>query len=183
MPAADWTEERTELLRKLWADGLSCSMIAAAIGGFTRNAIIGKVSRLGLGGRRARVTIHRPPRASKPTVPGQRGASAEGRRRLSERMLAYYEGRRAERAVEVAAARVMPEPPTCEPITFMELRPNTCRWPIGDPREPSLRFCGSTETGAGPYCPYHQHLAYVPASQVKRAEVAFSRLASFGGRR
>ena len=46
-----WTDERVELLKKLWADGLSASRIAAELGGITRNAVIGKVHRLGLSGR------------------------------------------------------------------------------------------------------------------------------------
>ena len=47
-----WSEERVELLRKLWEDGLSASRIAAELaGGVTRNAVIGKVHRLGLSGR------------------------------------------------------------------------------------------------------------------------------------
>src|SRR5256886_7440797 len=46
-----WTDERVELLKKLWTDGLSASQIAAELGGITRNAVIGKVHRLGLSGR------------------------------------------------------------------------------------------------------------------------------------
>src|SRR5674476_385108 len=46
-----WTDERVALLTKLWADGLSASQIAAELGGVTRNAVIGKVHRLGLSGR------------------------------------------------------------------------------------------------------------------------------------
>ncbi|MGZ3259711.1 MAG: GcrA family cell cycle regulator, partial [Croceibacterium sp.] len=46
-----WTDERVALLSKLWADGLSASQIAAELGGITRNAVIGKVHRLGLSGR------------------------------------------------------------------------------------------------------------------------------------
>ena len=46
-----WTEERVELLKKLWAEGLSASQIAGRLGGVTRNAVIGKVHRLGLAGR------------------------------------------------------------------------------------------------------------------------------------
>jgi GcrA cell cycle regulator len=48
---ATWTDERVELLKKLWADGLSASQIAGEMGGVTRNAVIGKVHRLGLSGR------------------------------------------------------------------------------------------------------------------------------------
>ena len=46
-----WTDERVELLKKLWAEGLSASQIAGRLGGVTRNAVIGKVHRLGLSGR------------------------------------------------------------------------------------------------------------------------------------
>src|SRR5690606_38717812 len=46
-----WTDERIEQLKKLWSDGLSASQIAAELGGITRNAVIGKVHRLGLSGR------------------------------------------------------------------------------------------------------------------------------------
>ena len=46
-----WTDERVARLAKLWAEGLSASQIAADLGGVTRNAVIGKVHRLGLSGR------------------------------------------------------------------------------------------------------------------------------------
>ena len=49
--AVGWTDERVELLKKLWQDGLSASQIAKQLGGVTRNAVIGKVHRLGLSGR------------------------------------------------------------------------------------------------------------------------------------
>ncbi|MEP4560994.1 MAG: GcrA family cell cycle regulator, partial [Nitratireductor sp.] len=42
----NWTDERVELLKKLWAEGLSASQIAAQLGGVSRNAVIGKVHRL-----------------------------------------------------------------------------------------------------------------------------------------
>ena len=45
-----WTDERVELLKKLWGDGLSASQIAAQLGGVARNAVIGKVHRLSLSG-------------------------------------------------------------------------------------------------------------------------------------
>src|ERR1044072_7176568 len=52
MESMDWTEERVELLKKLWLEGLSASQIAGILGeGVTRNAVIGKVHRLKLSGR------------------------------------------------------------------------------------------------------------------------------------
>src|SRR5215213_8735913 len=60
-----WTDERVELLKKLWADGLSASQIAGELGGITRNAVIGKVHRLGLSGR-AKSPSSAAPRPRKP---------------------------------------------------------------------------------------------------------------------
>lgn len=61
-----WTDERVEILKKLWAEGLSASQIAAQLGGVTRNAVIGKVHRLKLSGRGK--TTSASPRAKKVTT-------------------------------------------------------------------------------------------------------------------
>src|ERR1700742_2839647 len=67
-----WTDERVELLKKLWLDGLSASQIAKQLGGVTRNAVIGKVHRLGLSGRATPSQPQRPifkaPRTPRPAV-------------------------------------------------------------------------------------------------------------------
>ena len=47
----EWTEQRIEMLRRLWGQGQTASQIAVALGGVTRNAVIGKAHRLGLTGR------------------------------------------------------------------------------------------------------------------------------------
>ncbi len=49
--AMSWTDERVELLKRLWGEGQSASQIAKELGGVTRNAVIGKVHRLGLSNR------------------------------------------------------------------------------------------------------------------------------------
>jgi GcrA cell cycle regulator len=46
-----WTDERVETLKKMWGEGQSASQIAKELGGVTRNAVIGKVHRLGLSNR------------------------------------------------------------------------------------------------------------------------------------
>ena len=65
-----WTDERVELLKKLWADGLSASQIAAELGCVTRNAVIGKVHRLGLSGRAKSPSSIGAPRPRKPRSRG-----------------------------------------------------------------------------------------------------------------
>src|ERR1700754_2085357 len=64
-----WTDERVELLKRLWSEGLSASQIAAELGGITRNAVIGKVHRLGLSGRA------KPPSSSVPRPRKARASS------------------------------------------------------------------------------------------------------------
>src|SRR3954467_15102818 len=78
-----WTDERVELLKKLWQDGLSASQIAKQLGGVTRNAVIGKVHRLGLSGRAAPSNPARPAfKAPRPARPVTSAPSAP--RRLAE---------------------------------------------------------------------------------------------------
>src|SRR6201996_8496366 len=78
-----WTDERVELLKKLWQDGLSASQIAKQLGGVTRNAVIGKVHRLGLSGRAAPSkparTTFKAPRPARPV-----SATPSAPRRLAE---------------------------------------------------------------------------------------------------
>jgi GcrA cell cycle regulator len=67
-----WTDERVSTLKKLWQDGLSASQIAKQLGGVTRNAVIGKVHRLGLSGRAA------PSQPSRPVFKAPRPAARRG---------------------------------------------------------------------------------------------------------
>lgn len=46
-----WTDERVDTLKRMWGEGQSASQIAKELGGVTRNAVIGKVHRLGLSNR------------------------------------------------------------------------------------------------------------------------------------
>ena len=118
-----WTDERVELLKKLWADGLSASQIAAELGGITRNAVIGKVHRLGLSGR-AKSPSSSVPRARKPRSSGHMMRIPRASMRGNTALAYDYD--------------VEPEPELIEiPVeqrkTLLELTEKTCRWPIGDP--------------------------------------------------
>ena len=125
-----WTDERVELLKKLWTEGLSASQIAAELGGITRNAVIGKVHRLGLVGPRQ----ERRPRS----VPRQRKPRAHSHMmRIARPGDARQHGARADAVYE---AELEPEPelidniiPIGQRCTILELTESNCRWPIGDP--------------------------------------------------
>lgn len=60
-----WTDERVETLKKMWAEGQSASQIAKTLGGVTRNAVIGKVHRLGLSNRASTAKAADPAPAAK----------------------------------------------------------------------------------------------------------------------
>ncbi|MGA8171276.1 MAG: GcrA family cell cycle regulator [Methylocystis sp.] len=164
-----WTEERVELLRKLWNDGLSAAQVAAELGaGITRNAVIGKIHRLGLAERAKTSNVPRPraPRASRTQageVRAQHGPVVMGNvaLALSPQTVVAVAPRPDEENVVPISARV----------TLMELRESMCRWPLGDPTAAEFRFCGAkSPVGSGPYCCHHSRIAYQPAQDKRRRE-------------
>ena len=152
-----WTDERVELLKKLWADGLSASQIAGELGGITRNAVIGKVHRLGLSGRA---------KAPSSSVPRQRKPRAPSMFRPQRRMM---RGNTALAHMPAYDYDPEPEPEPIENIipigqrcTLLELDSEKCHWPIGDPGQPDFFFCGGKTASSTPYCGYHGRVAYQP---------------------
>jgi GcrA cell cycle regulator len=160
-----WTEERVELLKKLWAEGLSASQIAGRLGGVTRNAVIGKVHRLGLAGRAtsSRSSAPRPRRTHVPRA--NRAPSLMFGTRGNTALKPQYE---AEQDAEPAPL-VELVIPLNERASIMTLKESMCRWPIGDPGEPEFHFCGRKKCGTLPYCEHHARMAYQPV-QARRRE-------------
>jgi GcrA cell cycle regulator len=150
-----WTDERVELLKKLWADGLSASQIAAELGGITRNAVIGKVHRLGLSGR-AKSPSSSAPRQRKPRQSHMLRVSRPAMRGNTALAYAYdYD-------VEAEPAPVENVIPMGQRRTLLELTEETCRWPLGDPATQDFYFCGGKSVAGVPYCSYHCRIAYQP---------------------
>ncbi len=177
----NWTDERVELLRKLWSEGLSASQIAAQIGGVSRNAVIGKVHRLKLSGRGKQTAAQ--PRAKKPVQATQatrpsgsgRTSSVGGASRVSSHTHAVgATALKVDYEVQAIAARVLDfapslTPPVSKALKLVELSEHTCKWPIGDPLAVDFNFCGNESGDAGPYCQFHAKMAYQPASERRRA--------------
>jgi GcrA cell cycle regulator len=162
-----WTDERVELLKKLWSDGLSASRIAAEIGGVTRNAVIGKVHRLGLSGRaKATPPAGQRPRKVRPPAHVLRSVRPQvrGNTALARALPAYALEAEAEAEPEVVE-NVIPLGQRC---SLLQLTAETCRWPIGDPGTPDFFFCGGKPVGDLPYCAYHAHMAYQPLTERRR---------------
>ena len=149
MPAVapTWTIERVERLKSCFEAGFSCREIAADIG-VSRNAVIGKLSRLNLTRERDR------------DPPARKNAGATPRRQYAM----------------LAAAYAGPEtPPEFEPIddarrcSLFELSEARCRWPISTPGAADFCFCGNTPLDGLPYCSGHSRLAYRPGSRPRVA--------------
>lgn len=141
-----WTEERVEELKRLWAEGHSASQIAARMGGVTRNAVIGKVHRLGLSGRAA---------PAKPkTVATEKVSPVEP---VSQPSPLRHVLRDLPPITELGNDR----------MTVSSIGSGQCKWPIGDPASDDFHFCGQAATGGKPYCAYHVQLAFQP-SQTRR---------------
>ena len=147
MPAASaWTDDRVQSLTRLWRDGLSASQIARALaGGVTRNAVIGKVHRLGLSGR------------ARPSAPPLRPKREVRARRTSPR---------ASPAPPLHAPGIHPvePPPDVGAASVLTVRRGQCHWPIGDPRANGFSLCGCAAV-RGAYCAGHAELAYRPLAR------------------
>jgi GcrA cell cycle regulator len=152
MPANEptWTTERIELLKTHFEAGLSCREIANEIG-VSRNAVIGKLSRLNLT-REKKIEIRKDgPRKSRPrSVP-----------RLQYRMLRQLF---AEASVEDDQG-IQSE----QHCSLLELSEERCRWPINSPGEEGFCFCGNRPLNGLPYCAGHSRLAYQPGSRPRAA--------------
>jgi len=166
-----WTDERVEQLRQAWMEGKSASQIASLLGhGLTRNAVIGKVHRLGLAGR-AKSPSAAPAHPRPPQV--QQGGRAHAARVAPQPAARIVRGATALAVQPHAFARAEPQEiesvvlPMSVRVTIVELKEAMCRWPLGDPTSPEFRYCGSP-AHSGPYCPYHGGLAYQPADARRR---------------
>jgi GcrA cell cycle regulator len=156
MPANEptWTDERVERLKAGFAAKLSCREIAADIG-VSRNAVIGKLSRLNLT-RENSGEARRAPR--KDAATGRRPKSVP---RLQYRMLLkMYAGPQA--TIEES----IPSEHCC---SLLELSEQRCRWPISSPGLADFCFCGNTPIEGLPYCAGHTRLAYRPGSRQRVA--------------
>lgn len=147
-----WTDERVELLKKLWQDGLSASQIAAELGGVTRNAVIGKVHRLGLSGR------------GQPTssIKRQRRTHTSNGVRRTRQLVTI--GNLVMKVDAVAEQDYQPRRnvvvPIAKKLSIFALTEHTCKWPIGDPGHDDFHFCGHDSLESLPYCEYHAGVAY-----------------------
>jgi GcrA cell cycle regulator len=148
-----WTDERIELLKSHFAAGLSCREIAGEIG-VSRNAVIGKLSRLNLT-REDSGDARRP--ARKVAAKERRAKTVPG---LQYQMLLTVYGEPAPDDAPIPNGRC---------CSLLELSEQRCRWPISTPGAADFCFCGNTPVEGLPYCAGHTRLAYRPGSRQRVA--------------
>ncbi|MFV0383048.1 GcrA family cell cycle regulator [Paracoccus sp. (in: a-proteobacteria)] len=189
-----WTDERVETLKRMWGEGQSASAIAKELGGVTRNAVIGKVHRLGLSNRseepeQAAATTapaaekkpEKKPAATKPQ-PAAEPVEARAEPAAPEEPATQPAFSPAPRRQIVPAGQPLPPQPSANEISpetlatareiekksrklsLMELTERTCKWPIGDPATDRFWFCGLPSQPGKPYCETHVSVAFQPMS-------------------
>lgn len=188
-----WTDERVETLKKMWGEGQSASQIAKELGGVTRNAVIGKVHRLGLSNRAGGGSSKAAPKEKAPSKPSapkappkpKASTSAPAASKPEKEVLELDENgipiSAARRAIIPAGQPLPPQPSANEispealakvseveksakKIGLMELTEKTCKWPVGDPATDDFWFCGLPVQQGKPYCEAHVGVAFQPMS-------------------
>jgi GcrA cell cycle regulator len=154
-----WTAEAVEDLKKLALEGKSASHISAALGVGSRNAVIGKASRIGIklgGGGRGPGTRKSPvarPQWAKAPYPGHKADHDSGVALVGDPRVKPGEGRVAWTLGEAEVGEM-------RRVRFEEIREFACRWPLGDPRSGEFAYCGLTPAKGQSYCAGHCRMAY-----------------------
>lgn len=180
-----WTDERVVLLKKMWSEGQSASQIARELGGVTRNAVIGKVHRLGMSNRAGMGETNR----ASESHPTQKPEGAKTKQKVQETkpelksasLKNVAETSQPARKQIVPAGRSLPQPSASEVrpealashrevqkqalrLSLMELTEKTCKWPFGDPATNDFWFCGLPVEPGKPYCKPCNEVAFQPAA-------------------
>jgi len=179
-----WTDDRVEVLKKMWGEGQSASQIAKELGGVTRNAVIGKVHRLGLSNRATTTTAAKTeakPKAAakapakpkvepktepaiKPVDPNLPKSTLPARRQIIPAGQPLPPQPSGNEISPEALAKVNEVEKKAKKLSLMELTERTCKWPVGDPATEDFWFCGLEVQPGKPYCEAHVGVAFQPMS-------------------
>jgi GcrA cell cycle regulator len=149
--AVDWTEENLNLLRTLWREGKTAEKIATYIDGATKNAIVGKVNRLGLPQRRVG------------PAPSRRDANFNP-------MFMPNPNRKRKKAAAKAKPQSHLKAFGTPVKSLLDLKPKQCRWPLNDPQDDDFHFCAAEREGSGPYCKEHKACSLQSTAQPHNTE-------------
>ncbi len=159
-----WTDDRVELLTKLWCEGKTAKEIAGVLGeGVTRNAVIGKAHRLKLSGRVSPLQHNKSPKqtaiettakkSGKLLDTNKKTQSQPVKRKLAESTPKPAKITRVEMS-EISEKAFGPG------VDLIDLKDTMCKWPIGDPQDENFHFCGAKRKDGSSYCDGHTSVAY-----------------------
>ena len=184
-----WTDDRVEVLKKLWVEGQSASQIAKELGGVTRNAVIGKVHRLGLSNRATSSSSSKSDTKSKTSVKSMSDTKRVSNKTSASKVTSANSPSEPRSNVTslrrqiIPAGQPLPPQPSAneispealarvseiekkaKKISLLELTERTCKWPVGDPATEEFWFCGLPSQAGKPYCEAHVGVAFQPMSQ------------------
>ena len=184
-----WTDDRVEVLKKLWVEGQSASQIAKELGGVTRNAVIGKVHRLGLSNRTTSSSSSKSDTKSKTSVKSMSDPKRVSNKTSTSKVTSANSPSEPRSNVTslrrqiIPAGQPLPPQPSAneispealarvseiekkaKKISLLELTERTCKWPVGDPATEEFWFCGLPSQAGKPYCEAHVGVAFQPMSQ------------------
>ena len=184
-----WTDDRVEILKKLWVEGQSASQIAKELGGVTRNAVIGKVHRLGLSNRATSSSSSKSDTKSKTSVKSMSDRKRVSNKTSTSKVTSANSPSEPRSNVTslrrqiIPAGQPLPPQPSANEISpealarvseiekkakrisLLELTERTCKWPVGDPATEEFWFCGLPSQAGKPYCEAHVGVAFQPMSQ------------------
>ena len=179
-----WTDERVETLKTMWSEGKSASQIAKELGGVTRNAVIGKVHRLGLSNRVGGPDQVDEVGGAEPVVEEAVETAPEVAQAAPQpqvRAVPPKEPAPVPARPKTPGQPQPPQPPNAEispealanlaevakrarRLSLMQLSERTCKWPVGDPATDDFWFCGLPAVAGKPYCETHVAVAFQPMS-------------------
>ena len=184
-----WTDDRVEILKKLWVEGQSASQIAKELGGVTRNAVIGKVHRLGLSNRATSSSSSKSDAKPKTSVKSMSDTKRVSNKTSASKVTSANSPSEPRSNVTslrrqiIPAGQPLPPQPSAneispealarvseiekkaKKISLLELTERTCKWPVGDPATEEFWFCGLPSQAGKPYCEAHVGVAFQPMSQ------------------
>ena len=144
-----WTPELIKELKKLWKKGLTTGEIGRVIG-MSKNAVVGKAHRLGLESRPSPIKREEAPKKEKAS-------------RVIKKVTKPVPKKEQPVAVETAEpvkAVKKTKSGKNKGVKLVDLKPTSCRWPEGDPKDPDFHFCGKEAVPGKSYCEEHCAVAY-----------------------
>lgn len=144
-----WTDERVEMAKGMWKKGNTATKIASHLG-VSRNAVLGKMHRLGLSHRTSLSPLKEKQTLRRLALKIAKSAKSSAKRRIPPSIPGF-------------AADVCTRTDTFGDVArianVVDLEPHHCRWPIGEPGHAGFGFCGNQKLPGVSYCLTHARRA------------------------